>query len=239
MKELSVVAPCFNEARNLPELVERLARVFEKKGLAGEIVLVNDGSHDETGAVVDALAGRHPAVVAVHHPANRGIAAAWASGLAAASGEYVCLIDADLQNLPEDVWRLYREIRLSHSDLVQGYRSSVGRLKDSRFVLSKGLNVLLNTLFGMSLRDNKSGFVIALRPTLAAILRHRYRYHYFQTFITVSARAKGYTVREIETLFESRLLGRSFMPRVPVRVTLLVVWDVIKGFGEFRLFRRQ
>lgn len=239
MKPLSVVAPCFNEAKNLPELVERLARLFGKKGLAGEIVLVNDGSHDDTGAVIEALAARYPDVVAVHHPANRGIAAAWESGTGAASGEYVCLIDADLQNLPEDVWRLYREIRLSHADLVQGYRSSVGRLKDSRFILSKGLNVLLNALFGMSLRDNKSGFVIALRPTLTAVLRHRYRYRYFQTFIAVSAKAKGYTIREIETLFESRLLGQSFMPLMPVRVSLLALWDLVKGFGEFRLFRRQ
>ena len=239
MKQVSVVTPCFNEARNLPELVERLHRVFERKGLAGEIVLVNDGSRDDTGAVIDGLAGRYPEVVAIHHPGNRGIAAAWGSGVAAASGEYVCFLDADLQYLPEDVWRLYREIRLSHADLVQGYRSSVGRLKDSRYVLSKGLNFVLNALFGMSLRDNKSGFVIALRPTMAEILRHRYRYHYFQTFIAVSARTRGCTIREVETLFESRLLGRSFMPRVPVRVTLLVVWDVIKGLGEFRLFRRE
>jgi phenylacetate-coenzyme A ligase PaaK-like adenylate-forming protein len=239
VRQVSVVAPCFNEAGNVPELVERLQRLFDRKGLTGEIVLVDDGSRDDTGAVIDRLAARHPNVVAVHHDKNRGIEAAWNSGVAAASGEYVCFIDADLQYLPEDVWRLYREIRWSHADLVQGYRSSVGRLRDSRYVLSKGLNFVLNAVFGMSLRDNKSGFVIALRGTMAEILRHRYRYHYFQTFVAVSARAKGCSLREVETLFESRQLGRSFMPRVPVRVTLLVAWDVVKGFGEFRLFRRR
>jgi phenylacetate-CoA ligase len=238
-RDLSVVAPCYNEAKNLPELVERLLRVFDKKQIEGEVVLVNDGSRDDTGAVIDALAARHENVIAVHHPENRGIPAGWSSGVAAAKGEYVCLIDADLQNLPEDVWRLYREIRLTHADLVQGYRSTVGRLKDSRFLLSKGLNLLLNTLFGMSLRDNKSGFVIALRETLADVLHHRYVYRYFQTFITVSAKAKGYTIREIETLFESRLLGESFMPRLPVKVVFFALLDLLKGFGEFRLFHKQ
>lgn len=237
--ELSVVAPCFNEAGNLPELVERLRHVFERRALRGEIVLVDDGSHDDTGAVIERLAAERPELVKpVRHPRNLGIVPAWRSGLAAASGSHVCLIDADLQNLPEDVWRLYREAQFSNADLTQGFRSSVGRLRDSRYVLSKGLNFLLNLLFGMRLRDNKSGFVLARRETLEHVLRPRYRYRYFQTFIAVSAFAKGYTIREVETLFESRLLGRSFMARFPLKVITASFVDLAKGFVEFRLLRR-
>ncbi len=236
--ELSVVVPCYNEAGNLPELVARLRAVFDRRGIGGEVVLVNDGSRDATGSVIDALAAQHPEVVAVHHAQNRGIAAAWQSGLERARGEYACFIDADLQYLPEDVWRLWREIQAGHADLVQGYRSSIGRLRDSRFALSKGLNFLLNTLFGMSLRDNKSGFVLGLRGTLLDVLRRRYRYRYFQTFITVSAATRGFSVREVETLFESRLVGRSFMPRFPVKVIAGALLDLAKGFVEFRLWPR-
>jgi phenylacetate-CoA ligase len=239
-RELSVVVPCFNEAKNLPELAERLSRLFERKAIDGEVVLVDDGSADDTAAVIRRLAESHPGVVrGVFHEANHGIPAAWSSGTAAARGRYVCFMDADLQNLPEDVARLHREICWSHADLVQGYRSSVGRLKDSRYLLSKGLNWLLNTLFGMRQRDNKSGFVIARRETMADVLHHRYRYRYFQTFITVSARAKGYSLREIETLFESRLLGRSFMSRFPVGVVLWALWDLAKAVVEFRLLQKR
>ena len=236
---LSVVAPCFNEAQNLPELVERLNRTYQRKGILGEIVLVNDGSHDSTGKVIDELAQRNPNVVAVHHSVNRGIEAAWRSGLQAARGVYVCFIDADLQHLPEDVYRLLREIQLSNADLVQGYRSSVGRLRNSRYILSKGLNLILNVMFGMNMRDNKCGFVIARKEVLEDILAHRYHYRYFQTFITVSATAKGYTTRSIETLFESRLLGESFLSRFPTRVVLWSFVDLVKGLVEFRLARKK
>ena len=237
--ELSVVVPCYNEAGNLPELVSRLRSVFEKRRVKGEIVLVNDGSRDDTGGVMDALAKAHAEVVPVHHRTNRGLAAGWDSGVAKATGTYVCLIDADLQYQPEDVARLHRELLHTRVDMVQGYRSSIGRQRDSRYRLSKGLNALLNTMFGMRLRDNKSGFVIARRETLADILRHRYKYAYFQTFIAVAAHAKGYSIREIETVFETRLVGQSFIPSFPLGLIMRVFADLAKGLVEFRLAPKQ
>jgi len=233
--ELSVVVPCYNEAGNLRELVDRLLGVFVKRKVTGEIVLVNDGSRDDTGAVIDGLARDHREVVPVHHPVNRGLAAGWDSGVAKASGTYVCLIDADLQYQPEDVARLHRELLHTRVDMVQGYRSSIGRQRDSRYHLSKGLNGMLNTLFGMRLRDNKSGFVIARRDTLVDILHRRYRYSYFQTFIAVSAHAKGYSIREIETVFETRLVGQSFIPSFPLKLIVKALLDLATGFVEFRL----
>jgi phenylacetate-CoA ligase len=237
--ELSVVVPCYNEAGNLPELVARLLTVFEKRKVRGEIVLVNDGSKDNTGAVIDALSLTHPEVVPVHHEKNRGLAAGWDSGVAKATGTYVCLIDADLQYQPEDVGRLHRELLHTRVDMVQGSRSLIGRQRDSRYHLSRGLNTLLNTMFGMRLRDNKSGFVIARRETLADILHRRFKYAYFQTFIAVSAHAKGYSIREIETVFETRLVGQSFIPSFPLRLIARVVADLGKGLIEFRLAPKQ
>ncbi|MBM4317462.1 MAG: glycosyltransferase [Deltaproteobacteria bacterium] len=233
--ELTVVVPCYNESGNINELVQRLLKVFEKKQIVGQIVFVNDGSKDKTGEIIDDLARNWSTIIALHHSKNRGIEGAWKTGVDRAEGSYVCLIDADLQNLPEDVARLYREIKFTHADLVQGFRSSVGRIQDSRYILSKGLNFLLNFCFGMRQRDNKSGFLIALKETVQDILSHRLNYNCYQTFIAVAAHSKGYRIREIETLFESRLLGKSFIPTFPVRLIAHCLWDIAKGLWEFRL----
>jgi phenylacetate-CoA ligase len=237
--ELSVIAPCYNEEGNLRELVNRLQTAFKTKNIAGEIVLVDDGSKDGTGDMVDQLTAENSNVVSVHHHTNRGVVTGWKSGLEASHGDLVCLIDADLQNLPEDVCRLYREIRVSGADVVQGYRSSVGRLRDSRYLLSRTLNVILNTTFRMALRDNKSGFIMCRRDVLADILRHRCKYSYFQSLIMVAAKSKGYTIREIETLFESRLVGKSFIPRVPLVVISKTLIDIGKAVFEYRIFDQR
>ncbi len=108
MPDLSVVAPRYNESYNVDALTDRLLRTASRHGFTMQIVLVNDASSDDTGAKIDALAARHREVTALHHSGNRGLTAGWDSGLAAAEGAATCFIDADLQNAPEDVWRLYR-----------------------------------------------------------------------------------------------------------------------------------
>ncbi len=165
--------------------------------------------------------------------------AGWNSGLENSDGEFVCLIDADLQYVPEDVWRLYREMLHSGSDLVQGFRSTIGRLRDGRYVLSIGLNFLLNSCFGMRQRDNKSGFVICRREVLRDILSHRFNYHYFQSFITVAAHSKGYSIREVETLFNERLVGESFLSNFPWKVIFRSLGDISKALVEYRLMGRR
>lgn len=236
---LSVIIPCFNEEKNIPELVERLANVFILKKINGEVILINDGSTDNTQESIEKSAYKNKFVKFKHLENNSGMETGWKTGLELSSGEYVCLIDADLQYLPEDVWRLYKAILYSHTDIVQGYRSSIGRLKDSRYILSKGLNFLLNFLFGMQLKDNKSGFILTRREVLEDILCHHFKYFYFQSFIMVAAKTKNYSIKEIETLFESRLLGKSFMPKFPVKVIGKVIIDIIKALFEYRIFDKR
>jgi phenylacetate-CoA ligase len=233
--ELSVIAPCYNEEGNLHKLVTRLQAAFSTENIAGEIVLVDDGSKDGTAALVDQLAHEHANVVAVHHGINRGIVPGWKSGLDASHGGLVCLIDADLQNLPEDVCRLHREIRLTGADIVQGYRSSAARSWDFRYLQSRTLNVILNTCFSMRLRDNKSGFIMCRREVLRDILRCRFNYRYFQSLIMVAARAKGYAIQEIETIFERRVAGSSFISRFPVMMIGWVLIDICKAIYEYRI----
>ena len=234
--ELSVIVPCLNEELNLPELTDRLLKVFERGGFPGEVVLVDDGSTDGTAAVIRRLEAGHPgAVLGVFHPQNRGIAAAWKSGAAAAHGKLVATIDADLQYQPEDLLRLRRELYEHSVDIVQGWRSAVGRRRDRRYHLSRGFNGLLNGVFGMSLEDNKSGFVICAREVFLDLLTHEGSYFYWQSFVMVAAHAKGYSYKEVETLFEQRKQGTSFLDKQAVQASAKSIFDLAKAAWEYRV----
>ncbi|MCU1283082.1 MAG: hypothetical protein JWM53_6628, partial [bacterium] len=147
--ELSVIVPCLNEEANVPELVSRLGDVFKVGGVDGELILVDDGSTDGTWAAIEAAGREHPFVVGRRHAENKGISAGWKTGVAAARGRLVAILDADLQYQPEDILRLRREMEVSNVDIVQGWRSPVGRDKGPRYYYSRGLNAMLNAAFGM------------------------------------------------------------------------------------------
>jgi phenylacetate-CoA ligase len=237
--ELSVVVPCFDEEFNVDELARRVLGVFEVGGFTGELILVDDGSADGTRAAIEALAARFPAqVVGQFHQQNAGIAAAWRTGTAAARGRLVAVIDADLQYQPEDLLRMRREL-IEHSlDIVQGWRSAVERKKELRYYLSRGLNAMLNATFGMSLKDNKSGFVICAKEVMEDLLTYKGSYYYWQSFIMVAAHAKGYSYKEIETLFENRRQGQSFLDKTAYRAVARSFVDLPRAAWEYRFGQR-
>ena len=235
---LSVIAPCFNEEFNIPELVERTLATLERGGLTGELLLVDDGSTDGTWQVIRDLEAKHPdKVVGCRHVRNQGIAAGWKTGTARARGRYVVIIDADLQYQPEDILRLHRALVESNVDVVQGWRSAVGRERGRRYYLSRGLNWILNSAFGTDLRDAKSGFAICAREVMQDLLTYEGDYFYWQSFIMVATHAKGYSYKEVETLFENRRQGSSFLDTQAYRASAKALVDVGKAFWEYRLRR--
>lgn len=236
--DVSVIVPCLDEEANLRLLAERLFAATDAAGLTCEIVFVDDGSTDSTWDVIEELAagGR---CVGVRHETNRGIPAAWQSGLDAAHGRYACFLDADLQHPPEEVVTLYRRLRESRADICQGTRSSIERIRDSRLIFSRVLNVLLNVAFRTRAVDSKSGFVLAPRRVLQDVIAHERSYRFFQTFISVAAKAKGYTVLEVETLFVSRNAGSSFLSGKTALVSLAALLDFFPALLEFGRVRRH
>lgn len=232
---LSVIAPCFNEEGNIPSLVGRLHRALEKVAIPYELMLVDDGSSDDTWAVMQQAAAHDPRVRVLRHPANRGMYHAWLSGLQAAHGELVCIIDADLQNPPEAIGHLLDAYRQTPCHIVQGTRSSIEWDRDSRYIASRAFNAILNVAFGDSATDNKSGFVLGPRAVMLDVLSFRRSYAFPQSFIRVAARAKGYRVIEVETLFQPRVAGTSFLAaRSRLLTYASAMRDVGTALGEFR-----
>ncbi len=166
---LSLVIPCFNEADGIAAAIataSEAARAATSTGdvTAWEIVVVDDGSRDETPAVLAAAAAQDPCVRVVTHAANRGLGAAIRSGLSAATGDVVLYTDADLPcDLVEDLAKALRLMRVYDADVVAAYRHDRTGEGPRRAVYSFGYNTLVRTVFGLRLRDVNFAFKLMRR----------------------------------------------------------------------------
>jgi len=161
---LSMVVLAFRDAPALPELVADLERALGPAAPGSEVVIVDDGSGDDTLAVAETLAASRPGVRAVGHRANRGVGAAFRTGVEAATGEIVGYIDGDGQYLPDDLPKLLAIVS-GGADVASGIR--VRRADPwSRSVVSSVYRTVLRAVYGLRLRDVNSGLKLYRRGAL-------------------------------------------------------------------------
>src|SRR5579885_2576699 len=115
---LSVVIPAYNEESTLLAVVQRVLEIPHLH----EIVIVNDCSRDNTGAIADELARMHACIRTAHHPVNRGKTAALKTGFHLTTGQIVILQDADLEYDPTEIQGVIEPILNGHADIVYGSR---------------------------------------------------------------------------------------------------------------------
>ena len=233
---ISILVPCLNESGNVTTVFERISKALDDNLF--EVVFVNDGSTDATQDEILEIVSSNPlSAKLVSHDVNLGIPRAWESGLRASQYDLICLIDGDLQNPPEVIPQLIQILNEQQADVVQGSRSSIGRLKDQRLVLSRGLNKILNFSFRQDAVDSKSGFLVSTKQVLEIVFIDIPKFRHFQTFIGVAVRARGFRVVESETLFLSREIGTSFLTNSKtLEVLLTTVKDLIVGL---RIYGRR
>ena len=200
-KKTSVIVPAFNEADNMPDLFSELAFAFRDADLDAEVVLVDDGSTDETleaarRAAADAGLG---AVRFLSHRSNRGKTEALLTGAEAASGEYLVLFDADLQHAPTEIARFVQALD-EGSDLVTGRK--VGRYE--KRVVSGAYNWLSRLIFRVPVHDLNS--MKAFRRSVLDDLELRDDWH---RYLVVLAHDRGFRLREIEIELHPRRHGAS------------------------------
>jgi dolichol-phosphate mannosyltransferase len=156
---VSVVVPAKNEAASLPQLLDEIAQALrplcDAQGngprLGGfEIVIVDDGSTDETAAILRQLAADYPELRPLTLARNVGQSAATAAGFRAARGDWVATLDADLQNHPADLAVLWGA--LSDYDAALGWRSTREDIWSKR-IISRWANCVRNRVLGQSIRD--------------------------------------------------------------------------------------
>lgn len=198
---ISIVVPCYNEADSIIELFNRINAVFDKLDFDYELILVNDGSTDHTSKIISEINSRK--IVEIKLKTNSGKSAAIMAGFTYATGVYIVTMDADLQDIPEDIPNFINKIKNGY-DLVTGYR--INR-KDSiiRKIGSRIVNLFLKINSGLKIREHNCGFKIYSHQLAKSI----YIYGHLHRFIPLIANSKGYKVCEIGTTNHARRHGKS------------------------------
>lgn len=223
--DVSVLVPAKDEAPNLPEFLARCAEALAPAGFTFEVVVVDDGSRDDTPRVLRELRGRYPFLRVVTHRRQRGIADALRSGGDSARGDIFVFYPADLQYLPEDIPALVRPILEGRADIVTGTKQG----KYEKAFVSGIYNRLCRALFGVRVTDLNS--VKAYRREVVADLPLRPDWH---RFMVVIAAADGFRLMSHPVPVYPRKAGVSKFTwtRIPVGVLdLLSVWFQLR-FGR-------
>jgi glycosyltransferase involved in cell wall biosynthesis len=217
--DVSVVIPVYNEAENVPPLLEELGRVLATLPRRTEIVAVDDGSTDGSFERLRALAAEEPRLRIVRLARNYGQTAALAAGIEHARAPVIVSMDADLQNDPADIPRLLAALA-DDIDVVNGWRNPRRDPWLTRRLPSRLANHLISLVTGTTLHD----YGCTLRAMRASYARELQLYGELHRFIPALAADLGARVTEVKVHHRPRTLGRS---KYGLSRTLRVLLDLL------------
>ena len=229
MPSISLVLPAYNEADNIEPMVAEATPALEANADSHEIIVVDDGSADETAAVTRRVMESYPNVRLVEHPVNKGFGAAVFSGFTNAEKDWIFYTDADRQFVLSELERFMPH--MDEADLIAGYRAP-RRDPFMRVFYGKGWSALCTLVFGYTVRDVDCGFKLfrrdiiqSLAPTIAS------RGATISIEWLVRAKRAGYRFVELPVTHRPRVVGsqtganinvitRAFRELVQVRLQL-------------------
>jgi undecaprenyl-phosphate 4-deoxy-4-formamido-L-arabinose transferase len=222
--QVSIVIPVYNEEENLPVLRDRLLPVMKGLGKSFEIILIDDGSRDNSLAILREFAGyEHFKIVELTR--NYGQHAAIMAGFSICSGDVVITMDADLQNPPEEIPRMIKVMEEGNYDVVGTIRKS---RHDSffRILPSRIINIVARKITGVGMHD----WGCMLRAYRHKVVERMIQCHEHATFIPALATVFGKRVTEIEVSHEERYGGKS---NYPLRKLINLQFDLVASFSDF------
>ena len=203
MKKLSIIIPCYNEAATITELLARVARA-ETCGLEKEVIVVNDGSTDETGQLLEGLRGN--GIKVIHHERNRGKGAAIRTALSQVTGDIVLIQDADLEYDPEEYPSLLQPMLTDHVEVVYGSRML---RRDNRqgalpfLIGGRLLSLLTNLLYQAGITDEPTGYKV-FRASLLKSIDLKCTGFEFCPEVTAKVCKRGCEIKEVSISYNPR-----------------------------------
>jgi glycosyltransferase involved in cell wall biosynthesis len=167
--DISIVVPLFNEEESLPELMSWIDKVCKENAYVYEVIMIDDGSTDNSWDVVEKLIGQYATVRGIRFQRNYGKSAALNEGFKAAVGDVVITMDADLQDSPDEIPELYRMIVVDGFDLVSGWKKVRYDNVVTKNLPSKLYNAVNRSLSGIQLHDFNCGLKSYKRKVIKSI----------------------------------------------------------------------
>lgn len=228
LTSISLVFPCYNEADNVGQLIDQAVKVIEEYGVDYEVVIVDDGSRDNTAEIVRRAATKNPRVRLVSHEKNKGYGAAVATALHSAAKELVFFSDGDNQFHISDIEKLFSKI--DSCDAVVGYRISrqdVAYRRLNGFVWTQTARMI----FGLKVRDVDCAFKLFRQKFIKDLPLES---HHLLIHAEILARLKkrGCRVQEIGVPHYPRTAGKATATRPEILVRS--VFELLKLYWRIR-----
>ncbi|MDQ3017762.1 MAG: glycosyltransferase family 2 protein [Bacteroidota bacterium] len=204
--ELSIVIPVYDESESLPELISWIDHIVTINAIGDtEIILVDDGSSDNSWQVITELKNIYPSIKGIRFRRNYGKSAALQKGFEAANGKIVITMDADLQDSPEEIPELVKMIREQNFDLVSGWKKNRKDPISKRWP-SKFFNAVTRSVSGIKLHDFNCG----LKAYKNDVVKNIEVYGEMHRYIPVMAKWAGYKrIGEKVVQHQARKFGHS------------------------------
>ncbi len=202
--EISIVVPVFNEAPNLRPLIDGILGVMRPVGRPFELILVDDGSTDDSRGVIRAIKSESPELRAIFLRRNFGQGAAMTAGFDHAKGDIVITMDGDLQSGPEDIPRLIGKLEEGY-DLVSGWR----RERKDPFFSRRLPSILANWLIGIATGIRLHDYGCTLKAYRSDLSGQLLLYGELHRFIPVLASFYGAKIAEVAVNHRPRKMGKS------------------------------
>lgn len=203
---LSLVIPVYNERENIPVLLERVGAALQRIGKPFEVIVCDDGSTDETPALLSAGQQQYPWLRILRMARNGGQSAAFDAGFKAAHGQFVATIDGDLQNDPEEIPRLLPLLDGPDGkpayDMITGWRKDRNDTRFRRFQ-TRMANRIRNWLSDESIQDSASSLKVYRRHCLVGLQLYNGMHRFLPTLVKM----RGYTVLETPVKHSPRHAG--------------------------------
>lgn len=203
MKRISFVIPSYNEAESLSQLLSSISDLAQQHNWEYDITIVDDGSTDTTPQLMESLRSQHSTLHYIQFRKNSGKAYALQTGFARSTGDFIVMMDADLQDDPKDVPRLLDVLEKGY-DAVTGWKKTRND-PWHKVIPSRVINAIVRSMYGVQLHDMNCG----LKAFKKEVVEEMDLYGELYRYMLIFAHNRGFKITELETTHHERRFGKS------------------------------